>query len=240
MTDMQCLANRILHFAGDCFFGKSCLLDEGEKCENIQEDLDAALKQFGISYSFYEFCADLPEIKSLLDEDLDAAYNGDPAATSKEEIVEAYPGFYAVVVHRVAHLFYKKKAFLLARLMSEIAHSKTGIDIHPGASIGHRFFVDHGTGVVIGETAEIGNDVRIYQGVTLGAKSLDHADSLRGKKRHPTIKDNVVIYAGASILGGDTIIGNNVTIGSNVFITFSIEDGKTVRFENKNYSILDK
>lgn len=184
-----------------------------------------------------QYVESLSEIKKLLLEDIDATFEGDPAAKSKEEIIVSYPGVYAIMVYRLAHELYLHKVPLLPRLMTEIAHSKTGIDIHPGAKIGKRFFIDHGTGVVIGETTLIGNNVRIYQGVTLGALSLQNAHELKNIKRHPTIKDNVIIYANASILGGETIIGNNVIIGGNVFITSSIEDNKIVTFERENYKI---
>ena len=179
-------------------------------------------------------------IKKELEKDIEAFYEGDPASTSKEEIIITYPGFLAIMIYRIAHVLYKIKMAIVPRMMTEIAHSKTGIDIHPGATIGSYFFIDHGTGVVIGETCEIGCHVRIYQGVTLGALSLENARSLAGKKRHPTIKNNVIIYAGASILGGDTVIGNNVTIGSNVFITSSIDDNCIVKLDNKNYKITNK
>lgn len=239
--DYKCAAKRIITWTNAYFFGSPCLQDT-QSHENVPFPVffNGLMEKLGIDYTFSDYDADMVEVKAMLLEDIDAAFNGDPAAKSKEEIVRAYPGFYATLVHRIAHVFYKRQVPVLPRMMSEIAHSSTGIDIHPGAKIGHYFFIDHGTGVVIGETAEIGNNVRIYQGVTLGAKSLEHADELREKKRHPTVKDNVIIYSGASILGGDTVIGNNVTIGSNVFITFSIEDNKIVRFESKNYSIIDK
>ena len=236
----QCLANQILHFASERFLHRPCLHDEGVECKDLAERFDEAMKQWGISYSFASFLGDLKIVEEYLQEDLETAYKGDPAAKSKEEILYAYPGYYALMTHRIAHVLFKQGIPVLPRVLSEIAHSRTGIDIHPGATIGHNFFIDHGTGIVIGETAEIGNNVRLYQGVTLGAKSLDNAEELRGKKRHPTIKDNVIIYSGASILGGDTVIGKGCVIGSNVFITFSIPDNQLVRFENKNYSITPK
>ena len=236
----RCLASSLIHFASNALYGTPCMIEEDDNIDSLAKDFDAAMLELDVVYHFDDFAMALPSIKAWLEEDLDAAFKGDPAAKSKEEIALAYPGFYAIMVHRVAHLLYQNNVPILPRVMSELAHSETGIDIHPGATIGHRIFIDHGTGVVIGETAEVGDDVRIYQGVTIGAKSLDNADALRGKKRHPTIKNNVIIYAGASILGGDTVIGNNVIIGSNVFITFSVEDNKIVRFEAKNYSILDK
>lgn len=186
------------------------------------------------------FISKLEDVKEKLEKDLKATYDNDPAAKSIEEIIISYPGFYATMIYRLAHEFYLANIPLLPRLMTEVAHSKTGIDIHPGATIGEYFFIDHGTGIVIGETTIIGNNVRIYQGVTLGALSLEHPSELRNIKRHPTINDNVIIYAGASILGGNTVIGTNVTIGSNVFITNSITDNTIVRFKDPNYSIKKK
>lgn len=238
--EWKCAAKKIIYYVNNRFFGAPCLREGDEDTGDFPVKFNEVMQSLGSTYSFNEFESELPTIKTMLEEDLQAAYDGDPAAKSKEEIVVAYPGFYAIVVHRIAHLLHQHNVPILPRMMSEIAHSSTGIDIHPGATIGHYFFIDHGTGIVIGETAEVGDHVRIYQGVTLGAKSLEHADLLRGVKRHPTIKSNVTIYSGASILGGDTVIGDNVTVGSNVFITFSIPDDKIVRFESKNYSILDK
>ena len=239
--DYRDAAKKIIHWAKNHFWCSCCLHDdEKEEVRSFPAFFDEVMENAKSSYTFAEFERDLHGVKRLLDEDLEAAYHGDPAASSKEEIIVAYPGFYAIFVHRIAHVLYQRKVQILPRVMSELAHSSTGIDIHPGATIGHRIFIDHGTGVVIGETAEIGDNVRIYQGVTIGAKSLEHADKLRGVKRHPTIKNNVIIYAGASILGGDTVIGNNVIVGSNVFITFSIEDNKVVRFRSKDYEIVDK
>jgi len=194
------------------------------------------VKDYKASY----YVEKLENIKELLLKDIEATYNGDPAAKSKEEIIISYPGIYAIMVYRLAHELYINNIPLLPRLISEIAHSKTGIDIHPGADIGQYFFIDHGTGVVIGETTVIGDNVRVYQGVTLGALSLQKAQDIKNKKRHPTIKNNVIIYANASILGGETIIGNNVIIGGNVFITSSIEDNKVVTFERENYKIKDR
>lgn len=167
----------------------------------------------------------LPDIQTTLQKDILAAYEGDPAARSTLEVVASYPCLYAIAVHRIAHILYKENVPLVPRIMSELAHSKTGIDIHPGAQIGEGFFIDHGTGVVIGETCVIGNNVKIYQGVTLGALSfLKDAQGrlVKGIKRHPDVGDNVVIYAGATILGGDTKIGSNSEIGGNVWLTHSV------------------
>jgi len=155
--------------------------------------------------------------------DVRAAYEGDPASKSYDEIIFSYPGLYSVTVYRIAHQLHQQGIPLIPRIMSEYAHRKTGIDIHPGATIGERFFIDHGTGVVIGETTEIGRNVTIYQGVTLGALSFKSGtEAMRDKKRHPTIKDDVVIYAGATILGGDTVIGESSIIGGNVWVISSI------------------
>jgi serine O-acetyltransferase len=164
----------------------------------------------------------LPTVRSRLSEDVEAAYEGDPAAKSYAEIVVSYPSIRAIAIYRIAHELQLLGLPVLPRMMTEHAHDRTGIDIHPGAKIGRRFFIDHGTGVVIGETAEIGNNVRLYQGVTLGAKSPRRGETLRGKKRHPTIEDDVTIYAGATILGGETIIGEGSVIGGNVWLIESV------------------
>lgn len=167
----------------------------------------------------------LPEIREKLQTDIQAAFEGDPAALTTEEILLGYPSIIAISVHRIAHVLYELKVPVIPRIMSECAHQMTGIDIHPGASIGDYFFIDHGTGVVIGETCTIGNRVKIYQGVTLGAKSFsvdEYGHPIKGTKRHPDIEDNVVIYAGATILGGDTVIGHDSIIGGNVWLTHSV------------------
>ena len=168
-----------------------------------------------------EFISRMPEVKRLVETDVQAAYEGDPAATSPMEVVMAYPGLYAVTIHRMAHELYELKVPIIPRIMSELAHSKTGIDIHPGATIGERFFIDHGTGVVIGETCVIGNHVQIYQGVTLGALSTRGGQRIAGTKRHPTIEDNVTIYSNSSVLGRVTI-GHDTIIGGNVWLTHDV------------------
>ena len=175
----------------------------------------------------------IPEVRALVDTDLQAAYDGDPAATGKDEGVYSYPGLMAITVYRLAHVLYELKVPMLPRMMTEHAHSVTGIDIHPGATVGKYFFIDHGTGIVIGETTVIGENVKVYQGVTLGALSTRGGQSLRGVRRHPTIEDNVTIYAGASILGGETVIGRDCVIGSNGFITHSIAPNTTVSIKNQ-------
>lgn len=175
----------------------------------------------------------IPEVRAMVDTDLQAAYDGDPAATGKDEVIFSYPGLFAITVYRLAHVLYELKVPMLPRMMTEHAHSVTGIDIHPGATVGKYFFIDHGTGIVVGETTVIGENVKIYQGVTLGALSTRGGQSLRGVRRHPTIEDNVTIYAGASILGGETVIGQGCVIGSNAFITRSIAPGTTVSIKHQ-------
>ena len=181
--------------------------------------------------------AELPRIQQMLLTDIEATFDGDPAAANKEEIIFAYPGLFAIFVYRIAHELYLRHVPMIPRIMSEYAHSRTGIDIHPGAQIGPWFFIDHGTGIVIGETTVIGDHVKVYQGVTLGALTTRGGQSLRGKRRHPTIEDNVTIYAGASILGGDTVIGRDCVIGSNVFITHSIPPCTTVSVKSQELQI---
>lgn len=176
------------------------------------------------------FIKELPTIKTEMQKDLDFFFESDPASESKDEIVIAYPGFLAIMYYRIAHVIHSLAVPYVPRMITEIAHSKTGIDIHPGCKIGSPFFIDHGTGVVIGETSEIGNYVKIYHGVTLGALTLKKGRDLTGVKRHPTIKDYVTIYSGASILGGETVIEERVVIGSNVFIVNSVVKDTTVTY----------
>jgi len=184
-----------------------------------------------------EFFHSIPKVRALVQTDLQAAYDGDPAACGKEEIVFSYPGLFAITVYRLAHELQMLDVPMIPRIMTEYAHSVTGIDIHPGATIGENFFIDHGTGIVVGETTVIGKGVKIYQGVTLGALSTRGGQSLRGKRRHPTIEDNVTIYAGASILGGNTVIGRDSVIGSNAFITESIAPNTTVTIKNQELQL---
>lgn len=179
----------------------------------------------------YSFLESLPRIRRMLAKDIQAAYDGDPAAHCIDEIILSYPAAYAITAYRAAHELHIAGVPLLPRMLTELAHSRTGIDIHPGAEIGERFFIDHGTGVVIGETTVIGNCVKLYQGVTLGARSFPKDEKgrlIRDRKRHPTIEDNVVIYAGATILGGETIIGEGSVIGGNVWLTESVPRGSRV------------
>jgi serine O-acetyltransferase len=181
-----------------------------------------------------ELLSRIPQLRSLLATDVRAAFDGDPACKTTDEIVFCYPGFEAVTVYRIAHELRKLHVPFIPRMMTEWAHKQTGIDIHPGATIGNHFFIDHGTGVVIGETCEIGNHVKLYQGVTLGAVSFPtNADGelIRGNKRHPTIEDRVVVYANATILGGNTVIGHDAVIGSSVWITRSVSPNTTVVLE---------
>ena len=184
-----------------------------------------------------EFFGTIPGVRALVQTDLQAAYDGDPAASGKEEIVFSYPGLFAITVYRLAHELYRLGVPLIPRIMTEHAHSVTGIDIHPGATIGEYFFIDHGTGIVIGETTTIGDRVKIYQGVTLGGLSTRGGQSLRGKRRHPTIEDNVTIYANASILGGDTIIGHDSVVAASAFITQSIPACTTVSLKNQELQL---
>lgn len=181
----------------------------------------------------FEFLNKIPKIREYIEGDIQAAYDGDPAAYNKDEIICTYPGLYAIFTNRIAHELFLLGVPLIPRIMTEHAHSLTGIDIHPGTTIGKHFFIDHGTGIVIGETTEIGDNVKIYQGVTLGALSTRGGQNLRGKKRHPTICDNVTIYSGASILGGETVVGKDVVVGGNAFITTSIPEGAKVSVKSQ-------
>ena len=181
----------------------------------------------------FAFLEKIPKIREYTESDVQAAFDGDPAAYNTDEIICSYPGLYATTTNRIAHELYLLEVPLIPRIMTEHAHSITGIDIHPGTTIGKNFFIDHGTGVVIGETAVIGNNVKIYQGVTLGALSTRGGQSLKNVKRHPTIMDNVTIYSGASILGGDTIVGKDVVVGGNAFITTSIPEGARVSVKSQ-------
>ena len=180
-----------------------------------------------------DFLQRIPCIRDFIETDVQATLDGDPAAYSEDEIIFSYPGIRAITIHRLAHELHRLGVPVLPRIMSEYAHSQTGIDIHPGAQIGRYFFIDHGTGIVIGETTIIGNHVKIYQGVTLGALSTKGGRQLRNHKRHPTIENNVTIYSGASILGGDTVIGEGAIIGGNVFITKSVAPGTQVSVKNQ-------
>jgi serine O-acetyltransferase len=187
-----------------------------------------------------KFLGNLPRVRELLRTDTEAAYNGDPAAFSKEEVIVAYPFIEAIAVQRLAHELYLDRIPLIPRIMTEWAHARTGMDLHPGATIGTHFFVDHCTGTVVGETTVIGNHVKMYQGVGLVAKSLAAGQALRGQKRHPTIEDRVTVYAGATIMGGDTVIGEGSTIGASVFLTTSVPPNSLVVLEAANVRIIPK
>ena len=224
--------------------------NEGKTREEILRQTLLILKtQISAAYSFsscdgivdtesiaYDILSELANVKQTLIKDVQAIYEGDPAASSAEEVILSYPGFYAISIYRLAHIFYLKKIPYISRIMTEYAHEKTGIDIHAGATIGEYFFIDHGTGIVIGETTTIGNHVKIYQGVTLGAKSFeldDNGNPIKGTKRHPDIGDNCVIYANATILGGNTRIGNGTVIGGNVWLTHSVGENEVVYYDKK-------
>ncbi|MBL4686188.1 MAG: serine acetyltransferase [Nannocystaceae bacterium] len=187
-----------------------------------------------------ELISRIPSIRAVLDTDVQAALAGDPAARSPAEVIMSYPGVLAIAVHRVAHQLYTFGVPLLPRMMAELIHGRTGIDIHPGATIGERFFIDHGTGLVIGETTVIGTSVKLYQGVTLGALSVSTSERQRDKQRHPTIEDGVTIYAGATILGGDTRIGAGSTIGGNVWLTHSVPQQTTVLLDNPSLRFIHR
>ncbi|PAW73740.1 MAG: serine acetyltransferase [Pedosphaera sp. Tous-C6FEB] len=187
-----------------------------------------------------EFLSRLPRLREVLQTDAEAAYKGDPAALSTEEVIVAYPFMEAIAVQRMAHELYRQEVALLPRIMTEWAHSRSGMDLHPGARIGTHFFVDHCTGTVIGETCQIGNHVKMYQGVGLVARSLAGGQALKGQKRHPTVEDHVTIYAGATIVGGETVIGAHSTVGANVFLMHSVPPHSLVLYEEVNVKVLDK
>lgn len=188
----------------------------------------------------HEFLASLSGVRDLLATDVEAAYRGDPAALSPDEVIVAYPCVEAIAIQRLAHLLYCREVPLIPRIMTEWAHARTGMDFHPGARIGSHFFVDHGTGTVIGETTEIGSHVRLYQGVGLVARSLSGGQALRGRKRHPTLEDRVTVYAGATIMGGDTVIGAGSTIGASVFLTHSVPPNSLVLSGEAEVRVLPK
>ena len=206
--------------------------DNRGKC---QEKLDNDAQEI-----CFEFFRRIPKIREYVESDVQSFYDGDPAAYNYNEIILCYPGLMAITTNRIAHELHLLNVPIIPRMMTEHAHSITGIDIHPGATIGKNFFIDHGTGIVVGETTIIGNNVKVYQGVTIGALSTRGGQSLKGVKRHPTIEDDVIIYAGASILGGDTIIGKGAVIGSNAFITSSVEAGARVSMKQQEHVIVHR
>jgi serine O-acetyltransferase len=217
---------------------------EDEICKSLEyappEGMDRKALRPAARQITIEFLSSLPRLREVLATDTEAAYHGDPAALSREEIIVAYPFIEGIAVQRMAHELYLRHVALIPRIMGEWAHARTGMDLHPGAQIGTHFFVDHCTGTVVGESCIIGNHVKIYHGVTLGAKSTADVEQLRGKKRHPTIEDNVTIYPGATILGGNTVIGEGSTIGGNVFLTTSVPPHSLVVFEGVTMKIVDK
>ncbi len=226
------------------FVGNRLMYLKRTLCEQIY----AALAYYGNGESEEQICRRseqictqfiqaLPVVQRMLFKDVQAAFDGDPAAKSKEEIILSYPGLFAIFVYRIAHLLYVQKVHIIPRIMTEYAHSRTGIDINAGAQIGEYFFMDHGTGIVIGETTVIGDHVKLYQGVTLGALSTRMGQQLSGKKRHPTIKDNVTIYSNASVLGGNTVIGENTVIGGSAFITESVPADTKVSIKSPELSV---
>ena len=204
-------------------------------CGCSEKDMDEQAYCLAKSFLFK-----IPKIREYVQTDLDASFEGDPAAYNKDEIVLSYPGLLATAINRLAHELFLLNVPLIPRMMTEYAHSTTGIDIHPGATIGKYFFIDHGTGIVIGSTTNIGDHVKVYQGVTLGALSTSGGQKLHGVKRHPTIEDYVTIYSGASILGGDTVIGSHSVIGSNAFLTKSVPEGTRVTIRNQELQFTDK
>ena len=242
------IVKRLQHLMFPMYF--SYAADKGKSEREIAEITFLSLKrQLTSAYAYfdedslvdtesvaYEMLDRIPYVKEMLLKDVIALYEGDPAARSPEEIILSYPGFYAISIYRLAHEFYVKGVPYIPRLMTEFAHEKTGIDIHAGATVGEYFFIDHGTGIVIGETTTIGDRVKIYQGVTLGAKSFELGDAgnpIKGIKRHPDIGNDCVIYANATILGGNTVIGDGCTIGGNVWLTHSVPAGETVYYTGK-------
>lgn len=242
---------KVLKEMQSAMFPDYFIIDELQK-KSTAERLDMLLlslkRELTAAYSFSgesavvdteslacDLLCELPAIKEMLIKDVQAIYEGDPAARSPEEVIISYPGFFAISIYRIAHEFYKRGVPYIPRIMTEYAHEKTGIDIHAGATVGEYFFIDHGTGIVIGETTTIGDRVKIYQGVTLGAKSFELDEDgkpVKGIKRHPDIGNNCIIYANATVLGGNTRIGDGSVIGANVWVTRSVEPGSTVYYKN--------
>ncbi len=216
--------------------------------ERLKEELNKSLKLQPAANStssraeaiVLSFLESLPKVRELLATDVRAAFEGDPAASGTNEIILAYPFLETIAIQRMAHLLYHLQVPLIPRMMTEWAHARTGIDVHPGAKIGSHFFIDHGTGVVIGETSTIGSHVKLYQGVALIAKSLSGGQALRGKKRHPTLQDHVTLYSGATIMGGDTVVGAGSTVGASVFLTHSVPPRSLVFYEERQLCILNK
>lgn len=225
-------ANRIAIVIEDVIYNMNKQIAIAFRHSDDYRDASDETLECGARKITHEFFERIPKIREYLDTDVQACYSGDPAAYSKEEIILSYPGLFATSINRIAHELYLLKVPLIPRMMTEYAHSKTGIDIHPGATIGKYFMIDHGTGIVIGETSIIGEHVKMYQGVTIGGLSTRGGQALKGVKRHPTIENDVTIYAGASILGGDTIIGEGSVIGANAFITTSVPANSRISMKN--------
>ena len=227
------------------FIGETLIRVEDSLRRQLREALlfrgstgtDAAEVEASVNAICRTFFGKLPELQRILLTDVQAAFDGDPAAQSKEEIIFSYPGFFAVFVYRIAHELYVQHVPLIPRIMSEYAHGATGVDINPGATIGDYFFIDHATGVVIGETTTIGSHVKIYQGVTLGALSTRAGQQLAGVKRHPTIEDNVTIYSNASVLGGETVVGEGSVIAGSAFVTTSVPKNARVSLKNQEVNV---
>ncbi len=226
------------------FIGETLIRIEDSLRRQLREALlfrDPTLAEADLTAQVDQICSaffgKLPEIQRILMTDVQAAFDGDPAAQSKEEIIFSYPGFFAIFVYRIAHELYMQKVPLIPRIMSEYAHSGTGVDINSGAEIGDYFFIDHATGVVIGETTKIGSHVKIYQGVTLGALSTRAGQALAGVKRHPTIEDNVTIYSNASVLGGETVVGEGSIIAGSAFVISSVPAGSRVTLKNQEVNV---
>ena len=231
--DIIHLIDEVMNYLHPGYFEKMSTSKEKYRAKKIKK-IEKLYNKYICPNTSKEFIQSLGQLESDLKQDLDFFMESDPAINSIEEVVIAYPGFLAITLYRIAHIIYNLEVQFVPRIITEYAHSKTGVDIHPAAKIGVPFFIDHGTGIVIGETAEVGDYVKIYHGVTLGALSLSDGAKLKGTKRHPTIKNHVTIYAGASILGGETIIEDNVTIGSNVFIVNSVIKDTTVVYSQNN------
>jgi serine O-acetyltransferase len=210
-----------------------------EICKSLRLQTPNCPKELAATHT-HQFMGGLPHVRELLATDVEAAFTGDPAAGGRDEVILSYPFVEAVAIQRAAHVLYALKVPLIPRMMTEWAHGRTGIDIHPGASIGSHFFIDHGTGVVVGETSVIGDHVKLYQGVSLIARSLAGGQALRGQKRHPTLESNITIYANATIMGGDTVVGAGSTIGASVFLTHSVPPRSLVLAEGQGVKVLDK
>jgi serine O-acetyltransferase len=231
--DLPLLTSDLVHDIRECLLievQRSLRIRHGDCTDNTPETVSLIC----------DFLSRLPAVRTILQTDVQAAYEGDPAASGTEEVILAYPGLEAIAIQRLAHELYQLEVPIIPRMMTEWAHSRTGIDIHPGASIGSHFFIDHGTGVVVGETAVIGNHVKLYQGVGLVAKSLAAGQALRGKKRHPTLEDHVTVYANATIVGGDTTVGTGCTIGASVFLMESVPAQHTLALGQQEHKLTTK